>query len=363
MPNIHAMIMAGGSGTRFWPLSRKARPKQVLPIFEGQTLLERTARRFDGFSLPTRLWVVTGHHLALATQQAMPNLVDGLLLECEARDTAPAVALAAARVLAQDGEDAIQILLPADQIIQPMARFQAVLRAGIHRVIHSDRLLTLGIQPRHPATGYGYIERSEPSSLVDGFEIFAVRRFVEKPDRERAEEYLASGGFYWNSGIFLWRLGSLLSELERHAPELHKAILLMAAAFQRGDQDAVDETFRTLEKTSIDYALLEKSDKVDVLPADFDWDDVGSFASLPGYLPKDESGNTRALPRSAILLAHDARNNIIISDQPHTIALLGVEDMVLIQTADALLLCPRQRVEEIKGIVQELRDLGREDLL
>jgi len=335
----------------------------VLPIFEGQTLLERTARRFEGFPLPTRLWVVTGHHLAAATQQVLPGLGDGLLLECEARDTAPAVALAAARVLAEDGADAVQILLPADQIIQPIARFQAVLAAGIDRVSHTDRLLTLGIQPRHPATGYGYIERSGKASVVDGFEIFPVERFVEKPDRARAEEYLASGDFYWNSGIFVWRLGSLLSELDRHAPGLHEAIQLMAAAFRRRDQDAVDEIFCTLEKTSIDYALLEKSDKVEVLPADFDWDDVGSFASLPGHLPSDESGNTRSLPESAVLLAHDARNNIIISDQPHTITLLGVEGMVLIQTADAILLCPKERVEEIKRLVQDLKDLGHEELL
>ncbi len=368
MPPFHAMIMAGGSGTRFWPLSRKARPKQVLPLFEGQTLLERTAQRFEALSVSTRLWVVTGHHLAQATRQCLPQLAPadgdgGLLLEPEARDTAPAVALAAARVLAIDGEDAIQAILPADQIIQPLDRFQAILHAGIDRVTESERLLTLGIQPTRPATGYGYIERKGLAHTQDGCDFFSVERFVEKPDLARAKEYLARGGFYWNSGIFLWRIGSLLSELEKHAPDFHKAILLMAAAFQKGDQAGADEIFRTLHKTSIDYALFEKSDRVEVLPADFAWDDVGSFATLPGHLPKDHAGNTRSLPDAAILLARDARNNVIISDQPHTIALLGVEDMVLVQTADALLLCPKARVEDIKMLVEDLKELGREELL
>jgi len=194
-------------------------------------------------------------------------------------------------------------------------------------------------------------------------EIFAVQRFVEKPDLARAEDYLAQGGYYWNSGIFLWRVGTLLSELERHAPVFHKAILLMAAAFQKGDQSGVDEIFLTLPKTSIDYALFEKSDSVEVLATDFAWDDVGSFATLPGHLPEDAAGNTLSLTEAAILLARDSTDNVIISDQPHTIAILGVTDMVLIQTADATLLCPKSRVEEIKMLVEDLKELGREDLL
>jgi mannose-1-phosphate guanylyltransferase len=363
MSDFHAMIMAGGSGTRFWPLSRRSRPKQVLPLFQGRTLLEMTAQRFTGLAFPTKLWVVTGRTLADATRDCLPDLGDGLLLECEARDTAPAVALAAARVLASDGEDAIQALLPADQIIEPVERFQDILTAGIGRVRSEECLLTLGVQPTRPATGYGYIHCGARAQTESEMEIFAVQRFVEKPDLARAEDYLAQGGFYWNSGIFLWRVGTLLSELERHAPVFHKAILLMAAAFQKGDQPGVDEIFLTLPKTSIDYALFEKSDRVEVLATDFAWDDVGSFATLPGHLPEDTAGNTLSLSQAAILLARDSTDNVIISDQPHTIAILGLTDMVLIQTADAMLLCPKSRVEEIKMLVEDLKELGREDLL
>lgn len=363
MSDFHAMIMAGGSGTRFWPLSRKSRPKQVLPLFQGRTLLERTAERFEGLGIPTRLWVVTGHPLADATRDCLPALGDGLLLECEPRDTAPAVALAAARVLAVDGEDAVQALLPADQIIEPVERFQTILRTGIERVRNSGCLLTLGIQPTRPATGYGYIEGGRLAHEEAGLEIHAVQRFVEKPDLRRAEGYLAQGGFYWNSGIFLWRVGTLLDQLERHAPEFHDAVRLMAAAFQRGDQEAVDEVFLGLPKTSIDYALFEKSDRVEMLATDFHWDDVGSFATLDGHLPRDEHGNTLSLPEGALLLARDAANNVVLSDQPHTIAMLGVSDIVLVRTADALLLCPKDRVEEIKLLVGDLEKLGRKELL
>ncbi|MEZ5988645.1 MAG: mannose-1-phosphate guanylyltransferase [Planctomycetota bacterium] len=362
------MILAGGSGTRFWPLSRSGRPKQLLPLLGGRTLLERTAERFAGLSTPTRLWVVTGTALGASTAAALPELGDRLLLEPEPRDTAPAVCLAAARLLALDGEDSVQCLAPADHLIEPVEAFRAALEAGVARVRDSGRLLVFGARPTFAATGYGYIETgaaAAPARDPTGVEheVREVARFVEKPDRATAEALLAAGGHLWNCGLFLWRVGDLLLELGRHARELHEGTLRMAAGFRAGDRDVVDAAFRALPRTSIDFALLERSDAVDVLPIDFAWDDVGSFASVAAHLPPDEAGNASGLPAGSLLVCEDAADNVVLADEATTVALLGVRGLAVVRAADALLVCPKDRVEEVKRLVQRLAGLGRSDLL
>jgi mannose-1-phosphate guanylyltransferase len=343
-----ACIMAGGSGERFWPMSRSKTPKHLLKLLSDRTLVEETVRRIGAVVPPANIFVLTNEVQLPGTRAALAGLVpaDQIIAEPARRDTAPAAALATALVRARGGENAVLALLPADAFIADIATFATQLGAALPRAAESGAILTIAIKPDHPATGFGYLEMGAERQRHATGVVRAVKRFVEKPDLATAERYVASGDFAWNAGMFFWRVGTFLGEADRSAPELAKFVREFpptnAGAF-------LAEKFPQLPKISVDYAIMEKARAVETLLAQFDWDDVGLWTALPKHLKQDAAGNAT---RGAVVVSA-AANNIAVSNG-RTIALCGVKDLVVVETADAILVCHRAAVQDIKKIVQQL---------
>ena len=361
---LHAVVMAGGSGTRFWPASRQRRPKQFLPITGEQPMIAETVGRMDGLVDPRRVWVVTHRSQAALVQEACPALLpDHLLLEPEARNTAACAGLAATVIHRQD-PDACLAVLPADHDIRPVEHFQEALRAA-EEVAQGGALVTLGIPPRGPVTGYGYIRRCGDAQPVRGIYGYEVARFIEKPPREKAEALLREGGCYWNSGIFVWRADVFLDALREHMPDLADGLHgLPEPSSAAGFSDALASLYGSLASVPVDKGVMEKhSSGVRVLEANFQWSDVGSWSALQELLARDENGNTALLPAPGGLLSHESGGTLAWASHGKLVALLGVEDLLVVDTEDALLVAHRDRAEEVKDLVERLRTEGREELL
>lgn len=354
---LHAVIMAGGSGTRFWPQSRKERPKQLLPLAGDESLIQQTAARCQPWIPPERIWVVTNAKQIGATRAQLPQIPpENFLVEPCGRNTAPCVGMAAIRLLQADPEAAM-LVLPADHVIQPHAVFQAACeRAASVLTAHPEGLILFGVRPTYPATGFGYIERGEPlSDRADA--IYNVARFREKPDAATAAEYLASGKFYWNCGIFVWRANRILAALAEYEPELRAGLQSLAEAT---DWDgAVEQIFPTLKSISVDYAVLEKARQVYVLEAPFGWDDVGSWLAVARLRGADEAGNTIDGPWSGVA----TKDCIVRTTADHLVATIGVEDLVIVHTADATLVARKSDEDGLRKLVNQLEKEGRGNLL
>jgi mannose-1-phosphate guanylyltransferase len=345
----YACIMAGGSGERFWPLSRVATPKHLVPLLSERTMLEETVRRVE-VALPLdHIFVLTNAAQVDACRAAVAHLPPAQFIpEPAKRDTAPACALGTALVRRLD-PDAVVVFLPADALIKDVATFAAQLEKASALAAKDDVIVTFGIRPDHASTRFGYLEAGQalPESTA-GCPFFHAERFVEKPDAVRAAEYLKSGRFFWNAGIFLWRTGTFLREAEKNKPELARFI----EAFPQGDATAyIAEKFPVLPKISVDYAIMEKAARVAVAEARFDWDDVGSWTALPPHLPLDADGNTV----QGVVALHGSKNNIVIS-RGRTVALCGVNDLIVVETEDAILVCHRDAAEHVKQLQPHLRD-------
>lgn len=354
--------MAGGSGTRFWPASRTSRPKQFLPLAHGKLLIEATVDRLAGLCEPGNLWIVTNPVQAKALTKVLPGFPrDRVIVEPEARDTAPCVALATATIAARDPQ-ATMVVLPADHVIAPVAEFHRMLRRGVELAADDETLVTFGITPNHPATGYGYIECGAPLDDLAP-RAFTARRFREKPDLPTAQQFLAQGGFLWNSGIFVWTAPALLAAMRHGHPALATATERMTAAVAKGQRGTVTRIFRTAPKTSIDYAIMEKAEKVAVVEATVQWDDVGSFPALTSVGVADGAGNHALLAQGATQLALQSQGNIVYAEGKRTVALFGVHDLVVVAVGDAVLVCPKDRAGDLKQLVEHVRAQGRADLL
>lgn len=361
MSSVHAVIMAGGSGTRFWPASRTSRPKQFLPLARGKPLIEATLDRLAGLVAEDHVWVATTKQQAKGLARLLPNLRrERLILEPEPRDTAPCIALATATIGARD-PDATMIVLPADHVIEPTDAFQKMLQAGIAAAQDGETLVTFGVKPTFAATGFGYIECGE--RLGGDSPARRVARFREKPDRATAEQFLAAGNFLWNSGIFVWKVAAIRRAMERADPELAAATTAMLASLQKPEGTVRTKTFQQAPKVSIDFAVMEKADKVAVVPADVQWHDVGSFPALTGLHGKDADGNVAVLTRGAAHVTLGATDNVVYAEGDRTVALFGVRDLVVVAVGDAVLVCPREQAHDLKALVQHLRTKGRTDLL
>lgn len=348
LENTYALILAGGSGTRFWPLSRNSKPKQLLDLFGTGTLLEQTIQRLVGLVPFENILILTNDLQVDAVRELATMLPpENIFAEPAKRDTAPAVALGIGLVAARN-PDAVMMVLPSDQLIQDTAAYQAVMRDALTTAEKSNGLVTIGIRPTWACPSYGYIERGEHAS-IDGLQCenppVEVKRFREKPDPALAAEFLADGNFSWNAGMFVWSLPIVIQQLATHTPEL--AGFVSELRHSTDIEATVAALFPKLTPISIDYALMEKADRVLNIEATFDWDDVGSWVSIAKYLEKYGDENRANEPITEI----DSQNNIIFNARPGTrIALLGVDDLIIVQTPDALLIANRHQADAIKKL-------------
>lgn len=362
MRPLHAVIMAGGSGTRFWPASRAARPKQFLPLADGKPLIQATVDRLSGLCDPAHLWIVTNPVQARALPKVLPGFPrEQIIVEPEARDTAPCVALAVATIAERD-PDALMAVLPADHVIEPIDEFHRMLRRGIDIAQDDQTLVTFGIEPTYPATGYGYVECGEP---IDARQPAATRcqRFREKPDRATAERFLAAGTFLWNSGIFVWSVRGIIRAIAAGHPGLAACTEKMRAALARNNRGLVTRTFKQTPKTSIDYAVMEKAPAVAVVRATVRWDDVGSFPALASIGAHDDAHNVALLAAGASQINFQSQGNIVYAEGERTVALFGVQNLVVVAVGDAVLVCPKDKAADLKALVEHVRAQGRTDLL
>lgn len=358
---LHAVIMAGGSGTRFWPASRRTRPKQFLPLADGRSLIQATVDRVRDLGGPERTWIVTNPEQAVALHQALDGFpAEQVIVEPEARDTAPCVALAAATIEARD-PGATMAVLPADHVIEPTGTFHWLLRRAAALTAAGEGLVTLGLAPTHPATGFGYIQ---PAEAVDTKTpaAFRVARFVEKPERAAAEALLRSGAL-WNSGIFVWTYQALTAAMEVSDPVLWQCTKSMLEATRAGDTAALHAHFRKAPKTSIDFALMEKAPKVVVVRAELSWSDLGSFLALDMVGETSPPDNVTFTTGGARAFLHDTTGCVVYGEGGRTISLFGARDLLVVAVDDAILVCPKDRAEELKTLVDALRAAGRDDLL
>ena len=358
---MYATILAGGVGTRLWPRSRQDRPKQFTDITgSGLTMIQDTAVRLEGVVSSDRLYVVTGAAFAGLVREQLPEVpVEQIVVEPSGRNTAPAIGLACVH-LEQSDPQAVLAVLPADHVIMDAACFrQALAQAG--RLAADGYVVTLGIEPTFAHTGYGYIKRSEPlPASEDDLPVYAVERFLEKPNRVVAEQFLAEGGYYWNGGIFVARVDVWLAELARQTPEIYTRLQRIGAALDTPQADTVLETeWADMPSISIDYAVMEHAQRVAVVPLQAGWNDVGSWDALETILEQDDRGNSIA--KGDVLLL-DSEGNIVYSDK-RLVALVNVSNLVVVDTGDTLLIGDKRNMQRVKDVVEQLRRQGRTELL
>src|SRR6266498_5849407 len=347
----YALILAGGSGERFWPLSRRARPKQLLRLVSNKTLLEETVARLEGFVSHERILILTNAEQEAAVRKLLTGFPkENIVVEPAKRDTAAAVALGTGWVAARD-HSATMIVLPADHVIANRAAFQETLTLAAETAEETGELVTIGIKPTWACPGYGYVEQGKPVRLrkrPDNDAVHRVLRFREKPNLDLAESFLRKGNFRWNAGMFVWSVPTVLREFNRQAPELADFISQVRAP--KNFEKALRERFRKLPRISFDYAIMEKADRVLVVEASFDWNDIGSWRAVANYFEKDSQGNAA----NRAIIAIDSSNNIVFEEDGTTIALLGVHDLIVVRTPDALLICHRHEAEKIKNLIGKL---------
>jgi mannose-1-phosphate guanylyltransferase/mannose-6-phosphate isomerase len=357
-PHLYAVIIAGGSGTRFWPLSRQLYPKQLLRIMGEDTLIRQTMRRLLRCVPAGQVLISTtptqAESIRLQLGDWKDELAGNFIIEPEARNTAPAIALAAT-VLRRRDPDAIMLIAPADHIIKDGVRFRAAVRLGA-QLAEAGHLVTFGIKPTRPETGYGYIQANSRVRLGrhQGLVGHPILRFVEKPEAARARRYLQAGNYYWNSGIFLWRAEAILEEIARYQPALARAMRQINKVLDGApSEQALRQAYRRLAPRSIDHAVMERSARAAMIPADFAWSDVGNWSSLEEVAPRDAAGNVL----SGNVVDLDSRNSILYADR-RVVATIGLSDMVVVDTPDATLICPKARSQDVRQVVERLKQQG-----
>lgn len=359
---IFASILAGGSGTRFWPRSRQSSPKQLCKITDPKhTMLEETLKRLDGFIEKEHRIIVTHHVQSAKTKELVAPQVQNILAEPLAKNTAAAIALAVLDIsqLSKD-QDPIMVSLHSDHLIKDEGRFHRTLEKAIETA-QKGYLTLIGIPPTHPETGFGYIHRGEELSK----ESFEVQSFKEKPDYQTAKHFFESGEYYWNSGIFVWSLKSIISAFEKYLPEIwnplkafHDELPKEGKTLSTVPLEALEKIYKTLPEISIDDGILEKANNCAVVPSEFEWNDVGSWTALSEVFAQDESGNLI----QGEGLALKTENSILTSDGPFVTS-YGVKDLLIIAEKDCVLVCPKKEAQGIKEVVAKLKEMGREDLL
>lgn len=344
-----AYIMAGGSGERFWPLSTSEKPKQLLKLFSEKSMIRETVDRILPLIPAERIFIGTNIKQAKGILEELPMLSEAnIVMEPAFKDTAAAIGYGAMYIKHRI-EDACMVVLASDHLIQNPELFRSIIEKAVEEAVQNHTIVTLGIKPAFAETGYGYIETSKNIALEN---IYPVERFWEKPNKERAEEYVASGNFLWNSGMFIFEVSTILEEIERYMPRHFKVLSAInepiVAGFEK--EELAEKTapfFDSFQKISIDFGVMERSIRIKVIPSDFGWNDIGSFSALADVFIPDQNGN---IVRNSALRQLDCKNNIIVTDQ-YDVGVIGVSDLIIVQTQGRLLICHKDRAQEIKKIL------------
>ncbi len=358
MENVHAVVMAGGAGTRFWPKSRESIPKQFLSLLGSQTLIQAAIDRIEQLIPSEQTWIVsTQNHESILSDQIKSLSRDRFILEPFGKNTAPCIALASLVVHHQD-PDSVIVVLPADHIITREKQFQRICKQALSLVQdYPDSLVTLGIEPSYPATGYGYIQAGKN---IPGYkQAFQVKTFAEKPDLELAQKFYLSDEFLWNSGMFIWHTRTILHYFEELMPELYEGLMEIRSALGKANYEkTVERVYKQIRSESIDYGIMEKADKVLVVKGDFGWSDVGSWAEVYKISEKDNNGNVF----KGEIIAKDVTNTYAESSD-RLMALVGLNHLVVVDMNDVILICERDQAQDVKWIVEKLRREKRNQFL
>lgn len=354
MNKVCAVIMAGGVGTRFWPRSREKSPKQLLEILGKGTMIQNTVKRLEGFIDPRDIYIVTNKVQKGLVMKQLPQIKEkNIIVEPVGRNTAPCIGLAALHVRRVDPK-AVMLVLPADHLISEAAEFQRIIELASATARDAGSLLTIGITPTHPETGYGYIQmfnEAGPNNPFFDRGVFRVKTFAEKPNINAAERFLKSGDFLWNSGMFVWRADVILDKIERCLPDLHLELMKIDGAIETpGYQQTLDMVYGLIRGISIDYGVMEKAEEVFVIPGEIGWNDIGSWDEVYRMSGKDENGNSI----TGKVIQKDTNNTLIYSNS-RVVATIGVDDMIIVDTDDALLICRKGRSQEVKDVADYLK--------
>lgn len=357
---IFGIIMAGGSGKRFWPLSRVGHPKQLLALSGDKSLLALTVKRLEGMMPIENILVFTSRSQVAPVYDELRPLGmerENIIGEPVGRDTAACVGYAA-EVVRKRARDGVMVVLPSDHVIEPLDKFQIAMEKAVQAAKKKNRLVTIGVKPLEPATGYGYIKKKKPLRNIEGG--FSVEAFIEKPDEARAKQFVEDGNYYWNCGIFVWRATSILSELEKHMPRLYKGLeKIYSVLGAEGSDKIIENEFDRFERMSVDYGIMEKAEDVVVIEVDFNWDDVGSWRALERHFPHNEAGNVFR----GDVVAMETANCTVLSQGRHLVSLIGCKDLIVVHTDDATLVIPKEDAEKVKELVGRLEEEQRDEFL
>ncbi len=351
---IFAVIMAGGSGTRFWPLSKSRTPKQLLNLTGDNTLIQKTINRIKPLIKSKNIFIVTGNsHVKKMREQIKDVPSKNIINEPFGRNTAPCIGLASLFIKKID-RSGIMVVLPADHIIKDEGAFGDIISAGARAAAERDCLVTLGIKPSYPETGYGYIHAGKELDRISGVKIFKVKRFVEKPDINRAKRYIAGGDYFWNGGVFMWRVETILTMIKRFLPDLYDGLMEIEKAIgTKKERSTVRNIYSRIESISIDHGVMEKAPDVAVIPCDIGWSDVGTWRALYDILDKDDFNNAIIGKYAGI----DTEGCVIHSPEK-LVAAIGIKDLIIVASRDAVLVCPKERAQDVKSIVELLKTRG-----
>lgn len=356
---MYGVILAGGTGERFWPLSRREKPKQFLPLFGERSMLQLTIDKLEGLISLNNVFVVTDKAYEDLVAVQLPELSpENIICEPCGRDTAAAVGLAAEHIAHRDPQG-VMVVLPADHFVADVEEFRRVLKAGMEVAREGEWVLTIGIRPSRPETGYGYIQQGEQWEESYGTAVFKAVAFHEKPDLNRALKYLESGNYLWNSGMFIWRVDLIRNLITRFLPQLDAGLSQIAASIDSEEEEQVTAAvYQDLPRISVDYGIMEKCDNVLVMPATFGWDDVGSWTALGRYGEVDQQGNV-VKARGVFIDTH----NCLVYAPNRVVATLGVKDLLIVDDGDSILICQKDRDQEIKKVVEALRQAGHDEVI
>jgi len=359
MQNIYTLIMAGGSGTRFWPRSKTQKPKQYLNIFGESSLLQDTIKRFATFTEKENIYIVSSATQAKVLEEQTPMLPkQNLIYEPVGRNTLPCIGLAA-MYAERENPDGIMVVSPSDHLITNNQLFEDTVLAAVKIADKRDGIVTIGITPSYPATGYGYVKTKEDITGSEKIAQFKVERFVEKPDEKTASEYLKQGGFYWNSGLFVFKVSVFLEAVEKFAPELYADLRKIQTDFGNPTyEETLDTIYRAVKGISVDYGIMEHADNIFLVEGNFDWNDLGSWESVYLTDKKDENGNAGS--GKALLVG--TKNSYVYSDK-NLVAVVGLEDVIVVQDGNTTLVCKRDKAEDVKKIVEKLKSDNKDQYL